>query len=310
MSYPNYIKGIKRMPSNSIVTENKFNTADELFDTLVNLFSKDGGNYNAIFRGVSDARHYLIPSALRCDTFLWCGDMWCKSSGLNNLGQIEAEIMTLAEFSRIVDKAGMHLSVSISGLILEYFLKLRREYHETNTYHSWPPEELLPLLGLAQHYGIPTRLLDWSENPLKAAYFSVCKVKTEVEKVAIWALTGLGLQQFPTLWKAAGRSLLTLVKAPYADNPNLHAQQGIHTIYRTELFDLQTEPDRRPLDILLSGISGNNVLRILKFTLPASEASSLLRLLAKWNISAATLFPGYKGCADAFHEQRHWTSSE
>lgn len=46
-------------------------------------------------------------------------------------------------------------------------------------------------LFLAQHYGLPTRLLDWSENPLVASYFAVNEL--DDRDGCIWALWPGGL---------------------------------------------------------------------------------------------------------------------
>jgi hypothetical protein len=47
-----------------------------------------------------------------------------------------------------------------------------------------PPFELYALM---QHYGLPTRLLDWSLSPLTALYFSLEKDENENRRV-VWAL--------------------------------------------------------------------------------------------------------------------------
>ncbi len=52
---------------------------------------------------------------------------------------------------------------------------------------SSKPNNSFDWIFLMQHYGVPTRLLDWSENPLAALYFAVTKVDIESDG-AFWML--------------------------------------------------------------------------------------------------------------------------
>src|SRR5262249_3249204 len=103
-----------------------------------------------------------------------------------NRSQVRTEADTLRRFFDLADATGLSLPEDSQAL--------RALIHEMQTEdytgkldagaEVWPPRQLWSLLGIAQHYGVPTRLLDWSHKALTAAYFAAHGAFTRLSAAA------------------------------------------------------------------------------------------------------------------------------
>jgi hypothetical protein len=257
-----------------------------------------------VYRGHGSHTYKLVPSAFRGTRAPFPDQRrrWRRT----NATQIEAEIEYLWEFFRLADARGLRLpedSQRLRGLLGSCREPGFLEKVESGE-AAWPPDDLLSVLALAQHYGVPTRLLDWSRHPYTAMYFAAIDALTNRLKgrLAVWAFTYSSVDQGSLYDWLLER--LRLVTAPAADIQNLFAQQGVFLLMRDTQIRMTRMFVRKPYDRVITQAAGFDLGTIFyKFTLPTSEASELLRLLSMLGVDASTVFPGYDGVVRAIRER-------
>jgi hypothetical protein len=262
--------------------------------------------YQWIFRGQGNKDHDLLPSILREDT------------AENNRKQITREWYRLKLFASFADQQGLPVPNLDKSLQIHQLVKIC-----VNGKKSWPSKDIHTLMALAQHYGIPTRILDWTRAPLTGLYFAARYAMEETQpdksQVTLFALNGKIGELYLEAYKRhkqhfTPKAELQTIDVPYAGNPNITAQQGTFTCVIDKEISPGNPVRQKTVDQTVIQLANtvnaleDNALEqlihpmpfLIKLTAPGSGGGQLLHELgSRFRVNGTSLIPGYTGAVQS-----------
>lgn len=256
-----------------------------------------------IYRGISNAEFDLIPYAYRThgqSMLKTIAKYYLKKNySINHyeiLNTAEAELAILKQFYDFANK---------QGLLLPDILQL----HSPNQLEilkliNTPYENWLGIASIAQHYGLPTRLLDWTYDPLVALYFATHDQNKKQSDIALWELC---VDNFIHMEN------IRIITPKYYGNPNITAQSGIFTTYVGGEYNLST-----PLDQIVRNdfkktklyeVSQDRIILMRKITIPSEDVKQIKDFIDSLGYLDQRIFPGLETIVKQMKDEPFRTES-
>lgn len=190
---------------------------------------------------------------------------------------------------------------------MERSLLLRFRRHAYEHFGRVPTE--WETLFLARHYGMPTRLLDWTSNPLVALYFAAFydsestvpapgEEREAVDKLGldgtVWGIqTREDIEELDVLAERRPPLRIRGIKLihPFNPTPRMSAQSGFFTLHGDPWTDLVACAGRAyaPGELDLA--------KLVRWRVASRHKTAIILELERLAINSRTLFPDLEGLA-------------
>jgi len=305
-----------------VVQVPKYYNFDEFFYVMLpmgDFWKNDMGFDTMLYRGEPSAKYKLLPSALRG------GKLSIKHGSREPLSQpeqVRMEYYALWDFYKLANENG--LKVKASEEMQNSYLTTMSPLGSKDESFKWLSPEHEELAALAQHYGVKTRLLDWSSDLYTSLYFASVGALRSWKKsfdsdwnddsydtndsIVVYILNGGKVHEMT-------REIpLKLIVPPYCDNPNLRAQKGVLSYWQVDLparnsegYDFSKHPiDNRPLTQQIEehdlGYESDHINIMYRIEIDINECGYIYSVMNKLGYNAAKLFPSYDGVKQKLEE--------